>query len=65
MAYAIKGTEYQAKGDSDMFMKRVQKTDALMKEYEMTDENYETVCQSLIMEANVMEKIQKRVTELK
>lgn len=64
MAYALKWAEYQQKGDLNTFMEWAKKVDALVKQYNLDDEDYEVLCQWFATQANFMEKVQKRIKQL-
>ncbi|MCX6823221.1 MAG: hypothetical protein NTX91_04515 [candidate division SR1 bacterium] len=64
MAYALKGVEYQKKGDVETFMVRAKKVDALAKSYNITGTDYSALCNTYITDPTFMPKVQKRVTEL-
>lgn len=64
MAYALKWAEYQQKGDLNTFMEWAKKVDALVKQYNLDDEDYEVLCQWFATQPNFMEKVQKRIQQL-
>ena len=64
MAYALKGVEYQKKGDLEAFMVRAKKVDALAKSYNITGTDYSALCNTYIVDPTFMPKVQKRITEL-
>ncbi|MEI7563441.1 MAG: hypothetical protein WCJ39_07550 [bacterium] len=64
MAYALKGVEYQKKGDIETFMVRAKKVDALAKSYNITGTDYSALCKTYVVDPSFMPKVQKRVSEL-
>jgi hypothetical protein len=47
------------------FMDWAKKVDALVKKYNLDDEDYDVLCQGFATEPNFMGKVQRRVAELK
>lgn len=65
MAYALKGAEYLTTKDMATFYVWATKLADLQKKYGISEKEYEDVCNSMVVDFNFMEKVQKRMTELK
>ena len=64
MAYALKGAEYMGKKDMTNFYIWVEKMQTLQKKYNVSEKNYEEICNVLVVDMDFMNAVQKRVTEL-